>query len=126
MEIYKAFTFDASHKLPNVCEGHKCGNIHGHTFRTEIHVSGPIDKHAGWVIDFTDIQKLFNPLLKQLDHNYLNDIEGLGNPTSENIAIWIWKQLEPELSSLKENIELKKIVVQESPNSGACYTGETN
>ena len=118
MDIYTTFTFDAAHSLPNVPPGHKCSRVHGHTFKVEIHVSGPLDEHYGWVIDFADIQKAFAPLLEQLDHTNLNDIAGLENPTSENIALWIWEKLKPRLSLLT------KVIVEENPGIGVIYRGE--
>lgn len=118
MEIFKVFHIDAAHCLPNVPPGHKCANRHGHSFRIEIHIKGPVDPQKGWVIDFTDIAKAFQPLYDQLDHKYLNNIEGLSNPTSENLAVWIWKNLKPELP------QLSKVVVQESTESGCIYKGD--
>lgn len=118
MEIFKVFHIDAAHRLPHVPPGHKCANLHGHSFRIEIHLSGPVDPRLGWVIDFADIARAFQPLSDQLDHKYLNDIEGLGNPTSENLALWIWNRLQPVLP------QLSKVVVQESPESGCIYRGE--
>jgi len=118
MDIFVVFTFDAAHHLPNLPEGHKCARLHGHTFRVELHVSGPVDSTSGWVVDFFDLKKLFQPILSSLDHYYLNDIEGLENPTSENIARWIWGRLYPSLPILS------KIVVQESPGSGAIFIGK--
>lgn len=117
MEIFKIFKFDAAHRLPRVDAGHRCSEIHGHCFRVEIHIAGEIDPHYGWIIDFADIDKAFGPLLDQLDHKYLNDIEGLSNPTSENIARWIWERLYIVLP------QLSKIVVQEDPESGCVYRG---
>jgi 6-pyruvoyltetrahydropterin/6-carboxytetrahydropterin synthase len=117
MEIYKIFKFDAAHCLPNVRQGHKCSQLHGHSFRVEIHIQGPVEGHSGWVMDFADIAEAFKPLYDQLDHKYLNDIDGLDNPTSENIAKWIWKHLHSRLP------QLSKIVVQESPESGCIYRG---
>lgn len=118
MEIFKVFHIDAAHRLPHVPPGHKCANLHGHSFRIEVHISGPVDPRLGWVIDFADIAKAFQPLHDQLDHKYLNDIEGLSNPTSENLAKWLWQHLQPSLP------QLSKIVVQESLESGCIYGGE--
>jgi 6-pyruvoyltetrahydropterin/6-carboxytetrahydropterin synthase len=118
MEIYKVFKFDAAHRLPNVFDGHKCAQIHGHSFRIEIHVQGKADAHTGWVMDFADIAAACQPIIDQLDHKCLNDITGLANPTSENLAKWIWQRLKPVLP------QLNKIVVQESPESGCIYRGE--
>jgi 6-pyruvoyltetrahydropterin/6-carboxytetrahydropterin synthase len=118
MEIFKVFKFDAAHRLPNVGEGHRCSEIHGHSFRIEIHIKGTVDPRLGWVIDFADIDEAFQPVLDQLDHKYLNDIDGLDNPTSEIIARWIWDRLHLKLP------QLSKIVVQESPDAGCVYRGE--
>lgn len=117
MEIYKAFSIEAAHRLPNAPDGHKCRRLHGHSFKIVIHIEGEVDPQAGWLEDFAYIKEKFKPLFEQLDHHYLNDIEGLENPTSENLARWIWEKLLPELP------ELKKIVVQETCTSGCVYDG---
>jgi len=119
MEIWKDFTFEAAHRLPNVPSGHKCARLHGHSFRTRIFVAGPIDPELGWVLDFSDIKAAFKPLEKQLDHNYLNEIPGLENPTSENIAVWIWEKLQPTLPGLS------KVIVRETCTSGCVYRGKS-
>lgn len=118
MEIFKEFTFEAAHRLPNVPPGHKCARLHGHSFRCEIHVCGPVDPAVGWVIDFADIKVAFAPLLQVLDHNYLNEVEGLSNPTSENLARWIWARLAPSLPCLSA------VVVRETCTCGSIYRGE--
>jgi 6-pyruvoyltetrahydropterin/6-carboxytetrahydropterin synthase len=118
LEIFKAFTLESAHRLPNVPAGHKCARVHGHSFRVEIHVSGPVDPQLGWVMDFADVKAAFDPLFRQLDHNYLNDVPGLENPTSENLARWIWQKLEQSLP------QLSAVVVHETCTSGARYTGE--
>jgi 6-pyruvoyltetrahydropterin/6-carboxytetrahydropterin synthase len=118
MEIFKVFKFDAAHRLPNVGHGHKCSQLHGHSFSVEIHIQGSVDPRSGWVMDFDDIEKTFKPLHDQLDHKYLNDIDGLDNPTSENIAKWIWNHLRLALP------QLNKVIVRESPESGCIYQGE--
>ena len=117
MDIYVSMSFDAAHRLPAVPAGHKCGNLHGHTFVVEVYVQGDVSDSSGWVMDFGDIKSAVKPIVDLLDHTYLNDIEGLENPTSENIAIWIWRKLSPHMTGLS------KIVVKESPTSGAVYTG---
>lgn len=118
MEIFKEITFEAAHRLPSVPQGHKCGRLHGHSFTIEIHISGEVDSTSGWVMDFTQIKEAFTPLFEQLDHHYLNEIEGLENPTSENLARWIWQRLMPRLPSLC------KLVVRETCTSGCIYQGE--
>lgn len=120
MEIYKEFVFEAAHRLPNVPEGHKCGRLHGHSFKVTIYVTGEVDKVTGWIMDFADIKKAFKPLYNRLDHHYLNEIDGLENPTSEVLAMWIWERLYPDLPSLS------KIVVNETCTSGCVYTGKKN
>ena len=117
MEIFKEFTVEAAHRLPHVPAGHKCGRLHGHSFRIEVHVRGSIGAGTGWVIDFADIKAAFCPLEKQLDHNYLNEIPGLENPTSENLARWIWDRLSAELPNLS------CITVRETCTSGCIYRG---
>ncbi len=118
MEIFKEFTFEAAHRLPNVPEGHKCARLHGHSFRVRVWVSGEVDARLGWVIDFADIKAAVKPLIQRLDHYYLNDIEGLENPTSENVARWIWAKLKPGLAGLS------RVDVQETCTAGCSYRGE--
>lgn len=118
MDVFKEFTFEAAHRLPDVPPGHKCGRLHGHSFRAEVHVRGEVGRETGWVVDFADIKKAFAPLFAQLDHNFLNEIEDLSNPTSENLARWIWRHLEPTLPGLC------KVVVRETCTSGCIYRGE--
>lgn len=118
MEIFKEFTVEAAHRLPNVPKGHKCWRLHGHSFKIEVYISGEVEEKSGWVIDFADIKSAFQPLYDQLDHHYLNEVEGLENPTSENLAHWIWQKL---IGSLPQ---LSKIVVRETCTSGCVYRGE--
>jgi len=117
MDVFRVFQIEAAHRLPNVPRGHKCARLHGHSFQIEVHISGPVGQESGWVMDFADLRKAFQPLFDQLDHNYLNDIKGLENPTSENLAKWIWARLKPDLT------QLSKIVVKETCNAGCIYNG---
>lgn len=117
MQIYKKFTIESAHWLPNVPDGHKCGRLHGHSINIIISISGEVAKDSGWVADFTDIKSAFKPLYEILDHNCLNHIEGLENPTSENLCFWIWTMLKPQLLSLSQ------IEVRETCNSGCIYKG---
>ena len=116
MDIFKEFTFEAAHRLTSVPEGHKCARLHGHSFRVELRVSGDIDPATGWVVDFADMKAAFAPLYRRLDHHYLNEIEGLENPTSEILAQWIWERMEP-------TIPLAEVVVHETCTSGVAYRG---
>jgi 6-pyruvoyltetrahydropterin/6-carboxytetrahydropterin synthase len=117
MDVFRVFQIEAAHRLPNVPEGHKCARMHGHSFRIEVHVSGPVGQDSGWVMDFADLRQAFQPLFDQLDHHCLNDIAGLENPTSENLAKWIWERLHTSLP------QLSKVIVQETCNAGCVYTG---
>lgn len=117
MEIYKAFSIEAAHRLPNLPESHKCYRLHGHSFKIEVHVTGEVDQKTGWIMDFADISAAFKPLFERLDHHYLNEIEGLENPTSENLARWIWRQLKPALPLLSS------VVVKETCTAGCVYEG---
>ena len=118
MQIYKDFSIEAAHRLPNVPDGHKCARLHGHSFQVRISVEGPLGEESGWVMDFGDIKAAFAPIYAQLDHHYLNDIEGLENPTSENLAMWIWQQLKPELP------QLASVRIKETCTSGCIYRGQ--
>jgi 6-pyruvoyltetrahydropterin/6-carboxytetrahydropterin synthase len=117
MEIFKAFSIEAAHWLPHVPEGHKCARLHGHSFRVEIHVAGPVDAKLGWVMDFAEIKRAFAPLFDALDHRCLNEVDGLDNPTSERLAQWIWQRLKPALPLLS------RVVVHETCTSGCSYAG---
>ncbi len=117
MDIFKIFQIEAAHRLPQVPPGHKCARLHGHSFRIEVHAQGELDSKLGWVMDFADIKSAFAPVFERLDHQYLNEIPGLENPTSERLAIWIWEALKPTLPVLS------KIVVHETCTSGCAYTG---
>jgi 6-pyruvoyltetrahydropterin/6-carboxytetrahydropterin synthase len=117
MDIFKVFRIEAAHRLPNVPPGHKCARLHGHSFAVELSVSGEPGADTGWVMDFAQIKQAFQPLYDQLDHHYLNDIAGLENPTSEQLAIWIWQRLKPALP------QLSCVTVHETCTSGCRYTG---
>lgn len=118
MLIYKQFSIEAAHHLPNVPEGHKCRRLHGHSFQVTIYVGDTLDEQKGWIMDFADIKTAFKPIFEQLDHYYLNEINGLENPTSENLARWIWQRLKPNLP------ELRQIEIKETCTSGCIYRGE--
>jgi 6-pyruvoyltetrahydropterin/6-carboxytetrahydropterin synthase len=117
MRVFKDFGFEAAHRLPDVAPDHKCARLHGHSFRVRVHVEGPVGDTTGWVVDFGDITETCRPIREQLDHRYLNEIDGLENPTSEVLARWIWERLAPALPGLAS------VVVQETCTSGAEYQG---
>jgi 6-pyruvoyltetrahydropterin/6-carboxytetrahydropterin synthase len=118
IELVKEFTFEAAHRLPRLPRNHKCRRLHGHSFRVEVHIEGECDAKLGWLMDYADIAKAFAPVLRRLDHYYLNEIPGLENPTSEHLARWIWVRLKPKLPLLSA------IVVQETCNARAVYRGK--
>ncbi len=118
MEIYKEFMFEAAHRLPKVPAGHRCARLHGHSWKGTLYVRGTVGEHTGWIMDYAEIRKAFEPLYQQLDHNYLNEIEGLENPTSEVVAKWIWQRLKPRLPGLS------RVVINETCTSGCIYQGE--
>lgn len=121
VRLVKEFTFEAAHRLPNVPDGHKCGRLHGHSFKIEVHVEGAVDPETGWFIDYGDISALVKPrILERLDHYYLNDIPGLENPTSENLAIWIWERLSEDLPGLCS------VVVYETCSARCVYQGSND
>ena len=118
MEIYKEFSFDSAHYLTQVPDGHKCKNMHGHTYRLRVFLKGKPDPRLGWIMDFKELKDIVNKVIDQLDHKLINDIEGLENPTAENITIWIWKQIKPMLPLLS------RIELYETPTTGVIYYGE--
>ena len=117
MQIYKTLRFDAAHRLTGVPPTHKCSAMHGHGFEIEVHLKGEVDPQTGFVMDFGDLAKACDPVLTQLDHAILNEIEGLENPTSENMSVWLWNLLKPQLPLLCQ------LVIKETETSGCIYTG---
>ena len=117
VELVKEFRFEAAHRLPMVPEGHKCARLHGHSFRFEIHVRGPVDPRSGWLIDYGEISDAVRPVRKELDHQYLNEIPGLENPTSEVLAAWIWVRVKPKLPNLSA------VVVEETCTARCVFRG---
>ena len=117
MDIFRIFHLQCARRLPALPESHPCSRLHGHSFEVEVTVSGDIDPQLGWVLDFADIEAAWRPLHAALDHRHLNDIAGLENPTSENLAAWIWRRLRPKLPLLKS------ITVAETCQSRCIYHG---
>src|SRR3569833_1847203 len=103
MIIYKQFTFDSAHFLPNVPEGRKCREMLGHTYLLILYAEGGVKQAEGWVIDFGDIKNIMRPINDILDHHLLNEIPGLENPTAELLAIWLWNKIKPRIPMLKKN-----------------------
>ena len=116
VQLCQKVRIEAAHRLPRAPEGHKCHRLHGHSYRVEIIVQGEVDPTTGWLIDYAEIKAAFAPLFEQLDHHYLNEVEGLENPTSENLARWIWERLSPA-------IPLAEIRIEETCTSSCVYRG---
>ncbi len=117
VELVKDFRFEAAHYLPNVPEGHKCRRMHGHSFRGEVAVRGPVDARIGWLIDFADMKRAVDPVVARLDHYLLNEVEGLENPTSEQIAVWMWERIAPSLP------QLYRVTIEETCTTRCHYFG---
>jgi 6-pyruvoyltetrahydropterin/6-carboxytetrahydropterin synthase len=117
MEIFREFTIEAAHRLPRMPEDHKCFRLHGHSFRIELWIAGEPDTQTGMLIDFFDVDRAFQPVFEQLDHHYLNEIEGLENPTSENLSRWVWERVAPGIPGLS------RVVVRETCDTGCVYRG---
>lgn len=117
MDTYTEFSIAAGRRLTGVPAGHPCARVHGHTFRVRVTVSGPVDSATGFVIDFAEVQRVFAPVHDALDHRFLNDVPGLGNPTSEHLAAWIFQRLEPDLPGLSA------VEITETGASGVVFRG---
>lgn len=118
VRLSKTFGFEAAHDLPTFPEGHKCRRLHGHSFRFDIIVEGEVEEAKGYLVDYGEITHVVSPIVKQLDHYYLNKIEGLENPTSEVLARWLWDHIKPQLPLLAS------IIVYETCTSSCEYRGQ--
>jgi len=119
MQVYRTFRFHAARSLPNLEESHICKQLHGHTFNITIYVKGEIKDKTGFVVDFFDIDKIFNKkIMPLIDHKNLNSIDGLENPTSENLCIWIWNKLINHIPNML------KIKLSEDHGTGIIYEGK--
>ena len=117
VRLTKTFRFEAAHQLPTFPEGHKCRRLHGHSFRFDVTVEGDVDESLGYLIDYGEIKRVVDPIVRRLDHYYLNDIAGLENSTSENLSRWLWNEIKPALPLLK------KVSVYETCTSICEYEG---
>lgn len=117
VELVRQYSFEAAHRLPRVPEGHKCARLHGHSYRVDLEVRGPVDPETGWLIDFAKMDEAFDPLFGRLDHRTLNEVPGLENPTCENLAAYLWRELRPALPPLSA------VTVWETADSRCTYRG---
>lgn len=119
MKIFKDFSFDAAHRLPKVPVGHKCGNLHGHTYRVRVWLVGTVGDDTGWVIDYAEIARAWDACCGHLDHAFLNDIPGLENPTTEILSAYIFRAL-----ALNGRMPMHSVEVYESATTGCVYIGD--
>ena len=117
--LERTYRFEAAHFLPKVPPGHKCARMHGHSYQVDVAIEGEIGAESGWLMDFSDIDEHVMPLVKKLDHHVLNEVEGLPNPTSELLAVWLWKRLAATLHG-----KLVEVIVSETPTSRCVYRGD--
>jgi 6-pyruvoyltetrahydropterin/6-carboxytetrahydropterin synthase len=118
VRLTKTFHFEAAHDLPTFPEGHKCRRLHGHSFKFDVVVEGDVEPAKGYLIDYGEIKAVTDPIVKRLDHYYLNEIEGLSNPTSEVLAKWLWDKLKPLLP------HLSAVIIYETCTSACEYRGK--
>ena len=116
--LTKTFDFEAAHWLPTFPDGHKCRRLHGHSFHVDIVIEGDVDPAKGYLRDFGEIKAAIEPARVLLDHHLLNDVDGLWNPTAENLARWLYDRLRPDLP------ELAAVRVHETCTTEATYRGE--
>jgi 6-pyruvoyltetrahydropterin/6-carboxytetrahydropterin synthase len=117
-QLARDYHFEAAHRLPRVPATHKCSRVHGHSYHVTITVAGPIDPELGWLLDFAEIDQVVDPVIARIDHQLLNEVPGLENPTSELLAVWLWRAIQPALPGLTE------VRVAETPTSRCVYRGE--
>ena len=116
-ELRRTFRFEAAHRLPHVPADHKCARLHGHSFEVDVVVGGSLDARVGWVMDYADLKEAAGPVIDELDHRYLNELDGLANPTSEVLCVWLWQRLAPRLAGLYA------ITVRETCTTACTYRG---
>ena len=117
-EIFKEFRFDSAHFLPETAHSHgRYGRMHGHSFRAQVFVRGK-RQAQGWVVDFGELESLISAARDELDHRILNDVDGLGEPTLENLAEYIWNKLSSKVAGL-----YKVVVHRDSSTEGCAYFG---
>jgi 6-pyruvoyltetrahydropterin/6-carboxytetrahydropterin synthase len=118
IRLTRTVTFEAAHSLPNVPPDHQCARVHGHSYRVDVTCEGEMNPELGWLCDHAVIGAAAKAVAGELDHRYLNDIPGLENPTFENVAVWLWTRLKPQLPFLSE------IAIQETSTARCVYQGE--
>jgi 6-pyruvoyltetrahydropterin/6-carboxytetrahydropterin synthase len=132
VRLVQEFRFEAAHRLPKVPPGHRCSNLHGHSYRIEVAVRGDVDEEMGWLIDYQRVLDVGAPIFVLLDHRYLNEVPGLENPTSEVLARWLWERFSQGLDSMGASPPyrsglprlLDRVTVYESADARCEYDGD--
>lgn len=114
-ELKQHFQIESARFLPHLPPEHPCSRMHGHSFKIILTLKGALDPKVGWVIDYNEIQAKMKPLLSQIDHRVLNEVEGLENPTSELLAKWIYD------NSVANLPQLVRVTVLETPFTECSY-----
>lgn len=123
-QLVREYHFEAAHRLPRVPDNHKCSRVHGHSYHVTVTLEGEVDPVLGWLLDFAEIDQVVAPVITRLDHQFLNEIEGLGNPTSEILAGWMWREIKPALAAASAGrAELIELAVSETASSRCVYRG---
>ena len=117
VELTKEYRFEAAHSLPRVPPGHKCSRIHGHSYKVELAVEGPVDPATGWLIDFGVIDDAWADLHARFDHHNLNEVPGLENSTCENIAVYVFRAVRKTVP------QLSAVTIWETGDSKCSYRG---
>lgn len=99
-EISQKFFFDAAHTLRREIEAEGSRRIHGHTYHVEVSIAGEIDPATGMVMDLGLVRAAIEQLRPRLDHHLLDEVEGMGPATLENLAIYIWRAIAASLPGL--------------------------
>jgi 6-pyruvoyltetrahydropterin/6-carboxytetrahydropterin synthase len=118
--LVRDYAFEAAHFLPRVPESHKCRRMHGHSYKVRVTLVGPIDPELGWLVDFSALDEIVDPIVREIDHRVLNEIAGLDNPTSELLAVWLWRRVSAAMPHLVE------IEVAETADSRCAFRGPTS
>ena len=113
MRAIFGFTFEAAHYLPGVGVRDPSYMMHGHTYRVQLEVDGPIEPLTGWILIPEDVDKVVGLLRLDLDHHCLNDIDDLPNPTLEHVARWIFRRLREPIPALV------RVIVRTTEHRGA-------
>lgn len=118
VRLVKRYRFEAAHQLMNVGDGHPCGRVHGHSYVVELCLAGPVDPQSGWLVDFADVDAAWKGVHDLVDHQFLNDLPGIGNTTCENLCRWIWNELFDRLPMLA------RVTVWETEDARCEYEGK--